>query len=126
MADPACLQLTAHDPRQRTALGLGKIGHGKAGGVQLVARTHGRNQGNACTVGAHGKLDLGRYGVHGVQNAIVSAERIEVGVLGKIKDLVCRYRTVGVDVKDPLAHDLYLGAPHGGVQSDDLTVDVGA
>ena len=123
--DAALATLGAHDLGQRADRGLVDIRHLKAGGVHLIARAHGADDGYACLFGLDDEGDLARHRVDGVHDVIVLGEielilrlRGEEGLVGGDPD-------VGVDVVDPLLGHIHFILPHGLAGGDDLAVEVG-
>ena len=93
--------------------------------VQLIPRAHGGEKRHALGCCADGEVDFGFHGVNGVDYEIVLRKRELPGVLGQIKFCDRCHAAVGVDVADTLRHDVDLPSADGGVQGDQLAVDIG-
>ena len=125
MENPPFLQLFPKDAGQGAALGLGEVRHTELGGVQLIPRAHGGDEGDPGPLGLLGQKQLGTHRVDGVRHVVVLGEVHLPGVLRGEEQLPGLHLAGGVDLKHTLPGHLHLGAAHGALQGDDLPVDVG-
>ena len=123
--DAALAALGAHDLGQRTDGGLVDVRDLEAGGVHLVACTHGADDGHTGLLALHDQRELAGDGVDGVHNIVELGEIEAVLRLGAEEGLVGRDLDVGVDVVDPLFRHIHLIFAHGLAGGDDLAVQVG-
>ena len=117
--------LGAHDLGQRADGGLVDVRHLKAGGVHLVARAHGADDGGARLLGLDHKGDLAGDGVDGVHHIVVLGKVELILRFGGEEGLVGRDLDVGVDVMDALFRHIHLVLAHRLAGGHDLTVQVG-
>ena len=125
MLDLPLAALGAHDLGQRADGGLVDVRHLKAGGVHLVARAHGADDGGARLLGLDHKGDLAGDGVDGVHHIVVLGKVELILRFGGEEDLVSRDLDVGVDVMDALFRHIHLVLAHRLAGGHDLTVQVG-
>ena len=69
-------------------------------------------------------MQLGRYGIYGIHNAVKAGKVDLIGVFRHIKDGVFRHFNIGVDIPQAGGHHIGLFLPDGGLQSHQLAVQV--
>ena len=124
MNDAPLAQPLPQHPGQRAGVCFGKVGDGKAGGIQLVARTHAADDGRACRPAAADQLHLGGDAVDGVDHIIQRVEGEGRRVFLAEKLLPAEHLRLGLDVADAPGHHLHLWLAHRGGQGDQLAVDI--
>ena len=117
-------ELSAHDARKGIGARLGQIGDAEAGGIELIARPHRRDDGNICLPRRRNEVQLGGDVVNAVGDIVVPRERHEMRRLGQVKERMRRDFAFGVDLRDARAHDVRLAFSHRGRERDELAVDV--
>ena len=125
MRDAQLAQLLPNDLRQRVHLGLRDVAHAESRGIELVGRTHAREDGHAELVAAAYQFELGRDGVDAVEHVVELREVDGVGIFGQVELLIFHDLTVAVDVVDAGLGHVYLILADGREQGIDLSVDVG-
>ena len=124
MLNPPLAAFAAHHPGQGADRGVVDVRHLKAGGIQLVARPHGADDGHPRLFGLHHQGQLAGDGVDGVHHIAVLGEiKLSRGV-GGVKGLVGPHHDVGVNVPNPGGGYVHLVLAQGGAGGDDLAVQV--
>ena len=125
MLDLTLAALGAHHLCQRADRGLVDIGHLKAGGVHLVARAHGADDGHTGFLALHHQSQLAGDRVDGVHHVVELGEVEAVLRFRREEGLVGSHLDVRVDLVDALLSHIHLELAHRLVGGNDLAVQVG-
>lgn len=125
MENSSRLQFPSHHARKRTHRRACKVGDDQLFGVHFIARAHGAKHGNAELIRADGKLHLRGNRVDGVDDNVILGKVDFVRIFGQIKHGERRHLRFGIDIRDTLLHDLGFIFADGGMERDELTVDIG-
>ena len=125
MLDAALTALGAHNLGQRADGGLVDVRHLKAGGVHLVAGTHGADDGHTGLFCLDHQRDLPRNGINGIHDVIILGEIELILRLRSEERLVGGHFDVGVDIVDAFCGHIHLILAHRLVGGHDLAVEVG-
>ena len=117
-------QLPAHHPGQRAGGGLADITRHQQVGTQLIASAHTADNRYPQRLGRLDEVQLGRYGIYGIHNAVKAGKVDLIGVFRHIKNGVFRHFNIGVDIPQPGGHHGGLWLPYGGMQCHQLAVQV--
>ena len=126
MLDAALAQFLSHHARKRAVDGLGEVGDAELGGIGLVARAHGAEDGDAARQRRFDEIELARHGIDGVNDVVIARGEEVLAVRCIIARTDEVQANVGVDVAAARGEGIGLILPHGGVQRLDLAVQVRA
>ena len=101
-----------------------QVGHLKACRVKFFPGAHATDNGNIQFTGLHDNIDLGGYGVDRIDNVVAAGFNDLLSAVRQIKCLEGLHAGFGVDLEDPVFHDLHFRAADGLAIGVDLPVDV--
>ena len=118
-------ELPPHDPGQRADGGVVDVRHLEGGGLHLIARPHGADDGRAAAVGLLDQLQLAGDGVNGVYDVVVPGKIKLIGGVGSVEGAVGVHHRVRVDLQNALPGHVDLVFAHGLAGGEDLAVQIG-
>lgn len=123
--DTTLPKLCAHYAGKGIARGLKDVSHDKAGGIELVSRTHTADQRDVCRVCTHGKLDFCGNGIDRVHDVVEGGKIKGVRIFGQEKFVTDSDLAIGIDVADAIAGNVGLIPSDRAVEGNELTIQIG-